>query len=120
MKLRGFYAAVATACALAVGVGVADAARMHRTATTTVKVTAKEFKFVLSKRSVHRGRVVFVVHNAGRLAHDFKIAGRKTKLIKPRKTVRLVVTFRKKGRYTYLCTVRGHAAAGMKGRLVVR
>ena len=36
------------------------------------------------------------------------------------KTARLVVTFKKKGKYTYLCTVPGHAAAGMKGVFTVR
>ena len=37
----------------------------------------------------------------------------------PGKTGVLVVTL-KKGRYPYLCTVPGHAAAGMKGVLTVR
>ena len=30
------------------------------------------------------------------------------------------VTFKKKGKYPYLCTVPGHAAAGMKGVFTVR
>jgi uncharacterized cupredoxin-like copper-binding protein len=30
------------------------------------------------------------------------------------------VTFAKKGRYPYSCTVPGHAAAGMKGTFTVR
>jgi Copper binding proteins, plastocyanin/azurin family len=32
----------------------------------------------------------------------------------------LIVTFAKKGKFPYLCTVPGHAAAGMKGTFTVR
>ena len=54
------------------------------------------------------------------MLHDFKINGKKTPLIQPDKTARLVVTFKKKGRYPYQCTVFGHAAAGMRGVFTVR
>jgi uncharacterized cupredoxin-like copper-binding protein len=30
------------------------------------------------------------------------------------------VSFKKKGKYSYLCTVPGHAAGGMKGVFTVR
>jgi uncharacterized cupredoxin-like copper-binding protein len=85
---------------------------------TTVNVTAKEFKFVLSKKVVRHGVVTFKVKNAGKLPHDFKISGKRTAIIRPGKTVTLKVTLRK-GSKPYLCTVRGHAAAGMKGHLKV-
>ena len=50
----------------------------------TIKVTATEFKFVMSKRSVPKGTtVIFKVTNKGKIEHDFKIAGKKTKLLKP-------------------------------------
>lgn len=86
---------------------------------TSIRVVAVEFRFRLSKKSVHRGTVVFRVVNHGKVAHDFKIAGRKTPIIKPGKSAVLRVVFRKAGRYPYLCTVPGHAAAGMKGVLKV-
>ncbi len=92
-------------------------ARAHSTA-TTVTVTATEFKFKLSKLTVPHGSVTFTVVNKGKVAHDFKIAGKKTALIKPGKSARLTVTL-KAGKYPYLCTVPGHAAAGMKGTLRV-
>ena len=41
----------------------------------------KEFKFTLSKRTVPRGRVTFKLVNKGALPHDFKIAGKKSKMI---------------------------------------
>jgi uncharacterized cupredoxin-like copper-binding protein len=88
-------------------------------ATTTVRVTATEFKFKLSRSTVPVGTVVFKVTNKGKIGHDFKIEGKKTAMIKPGKTATLKVVFKKKGRYAYLCTVPGHAANGMKGKLGV-
>jgi plastocyanin len=41
-------------------------------------------------------------------------------LIQPDKTATLAVTFTKKGKYRYLCTVPGHAALGMRGVFAVR
>jgi uncharacterized cupredoxin-like copper-binding protein len=98
--------------------GPSLAARSHTTA-TSVTVTATEFKFKLSKTSVPAGKVTFTVKNAGTVGHDFKIAGKKTPVISPGKSAKLTVTL-KKGKAPYLCTVPGHAAAGMKGTLTVK
>ena len=84
-----------------------------------VTVVAREFSFKLSRRTVRVGTVIFKVVNKGKLSHDFKIAGKKTPLIKPGKHAALKVVFKKKGNYAYVCTVPGHAAAGMKGVLIV-
>ena len=86
--------------------------------TTTVTVTMKEFKFTLSKTSVPHGTVTFKLVNKGSLGHDFKIAGKKSKLIGKGKSGTFTVTL-SKGSKPYLCTVPGHAAAGMKGTLKV-
>jgi uncharacterized cupredoxin-like copper-binding protein len=83
-----------------------------------VGVTGKEFKFTLTTKTVRHGKVTFKLTNKGRLKHDFKIAGKKTKLVSPGKSASLTVTL-KRGKYTYICTVPGHAAAGMKGTLRV-
>jgi uncharacterized cupredoxin-like copper-binding protein len=97
-----------------------DAAKRHAAAAAKVTVTATEFKFKLSRRSVAApGKVAFRVVNRGKIAHDFKIAGKKTKLLKPGKSQTITVTLRKKGRYGYLCTVPGHARLGMKGTFTV-
>jgi uncharacterized cupredoxin-like copper-binding protein len=85
----------------------------------TVKVTAKEFKFVLSSKSAKRGVVVFKVQNVGALKHDFQISGRKTKLLSHGQSNTLRVTFLRKGSYPYKCTVPGHDKLGMKGVFVV-
>jgi len=113
---------IGSAAALLAVVGVVAApafgARTHATG-TAVTVTATEFHFKLSKTSVPHGSVTFTLVNKGKLAHDFKIAGKKTVLVKPGKTAKLTVTL-KAGKAAYLCTVPGHAAAGMKGTLTVK
>jgi uncharacterized cupredoxin-like copper-binding protein len=97
----------------------AFAARSHATA-TKIKVTATEFKFKLSSTKLAKpGPVTFTVVNKGKLPHDFKVAGKKTRQIKPGKSAKLTVTF-KPGSFPYLCTVPGHAAAGMKGVFTVK
>jgi uncharacterized cupredoxin-like copper-binding protein len=84
--------------------------------TVTIKVTATEFKFALSKRSVPKGTtVIFKVTNKGKIEHDFKVNGKKTRLLAPGQSATLRVVFSKKGKLVYLCTVKGHAAFGMKG-----
>jgi uncharacterized cupredoxin-like copper-binding protein len=83
--------------------------------TTSVSVTAKEFSFKLSRKSAPHGKVSFKVTNKGSIKHDFQIAGKKTKLLAHNKSTTLVVTLKKGKKYTYICTVPGHAAAGMKG-----
>lgn len=111
--------ALATAAMLAVRVPAARPAVTTRAHTTEVTVVMTEFRFVIAVRSVHVGSVTFRLVNRGHLSHDFKIAGRKSALIAPGKQGLLRVSFRKAGRYPYLCTLPGHADAGMKGVLKV-
>ena len=105
--------------AMPVAAGPTSAAKATHAAATTVTVTATEFKFKLSKTKVPVGKVTFKVVNRGKISHDFKIAGKKTPLLKPGKSATLTVTFKKSARVPYTCTVPGHAAAGMKGVLAV-
>jgi plastocyanin len=88
--------------------------------TTTVGVRMTEFKFVLTKSAVPRGLLVFKLVNTGTVPHDFKIKGKRSAKIRPGKRGTLRVTFTKPGKYRYVCTLPGHAAAGMKGVLRVR
>jgi uncharacterized cupredoxin-like copper-binding protein len=98
-------------------------AQPTKTRAQVVKVTAgspSEFRFALSKKTVRRGVVLFKITNKGMLPHDFKIAGKRTPLLQHGKTKTLRIVFKKVKRYPYLCTVSGHAAAGMKGVLRVK
>jgi uncharacterized cupredoxin-like copper-binding protein len=105
-------------CLCLAATAVAGSALAARTG-GAVSVKASEFKFVLSTKSVKAGSVTFTVKNAGKLPHDFKIGGKKTPSIAPGKSAKLKVTL-KKGKAAYLCTVPGHAAAGMKGTVTVK
>ena len=114
-------AAVTVAALTPAGVASARTVAPARAAATTISVSGKEFSFHLSKTSISKpGTVTFSFRNAGTTEHDFAIGGKKTALIGPGKTARLTVTFHKKGRFKYLCTVPGHAQAGMKGVFTVR
>ena len=94
----------------------ASAHATHRAAlVTTIKVTAMDIKFKLSAKTAKRGIVVFKVTNIGALKHDFSIKGRTTRKLSHGQSATLRVTFLRKGRYPYKCTVDSHAAAGMKG-----
>lgn len=107
-------AAPLTASAVGTGASTARA--------TSVNVTAgkpTEFHFTLSKKSVAKGSVTFKITNKGKLAHDFKIAGKKSPMVQPGKSTTLKVTL-KSGKLKYQCTVPGHAAAGMRGTLTVK
>jgi uncharacterized cupredoxin-like copper-binding protein len=108
-------AAVAAAAVWAFPAGSAVQRPAKPQLLATVKVSAKEFKFVLSAKSAKRGVVIFKVTNVGALPHDFSINGRKTPMLSHGKSNTLRVTFLRKGTYAYKCTVPGHAAAGMKG-----
>jgi uncharacterized cupredoxin-like copper-binding protein len=111
-------------------------AKHGATRATTVTVTAgkpSEFGFKLSKKTFPHGAVTFKVTNGGILPHDFKICasahgstaansctGKKTAQLTPGGAAKtLTFTFKTKGTYEYLCTVSGHAAAGMKGTVKV-
>jgi uncharacterized cupredoxin-like copper-binding protein len=94
------------------------AAKQQATTVTVTEGSPAEFAIKVSTKSVKAGAVTFKVANKGNLPHDFQIGGKKTKLISPGGSASLTVTL-KAGKATYMCTVSGHAAAGMKGTLTV-
>jgi uncharacterized cupredoxin-like copper-binding protein len=116
-----------TGVALVAAMSAAAALRLsNRTDQATVtRVTVlagkpSEFKYKLSRATIPKGTVFFKVVNRGAIVHDFKIAGKKTRMLAPGKSQTLRVVFRKAKRYPFLCTVPGHVAAGMKGVLRVK
>jgi len=122
MKRMSIATVLAALAMTVVAVGVlagAGSASPRAAAATRVTVAASEFKFVLSKKVVPKGTVTFVVTNKGKTTHDFKIHGKKTPMLAPGKSATLKIAFAK-GKFAYLCTVPGHAAAGMKGVFTVK
>ena len=122
----------AFAALVLVAVPVAQAKPIR--AAAAISVTAgkpSEFSFKLSTKTVAHGAVTFTITNGGNVPHDFKICskatttkadtctGKGTTQITPGSSKKLTFTFAKAGSYEYLCTVPGHATAGMKGLLKV-
>jgi uncharacterized cupredoxin-like copper-binding protein len=140
-------ACLAVALLAALGTGGSAPAAVSRTAAvkpaasprvSVVTVTAgkpSELAFKLSKSSmIPSGTVTFKVTNMGVAFHNFKICakplasatdvadactGKATKILKHGQSATLTVTLSAKGKYEFLCTVTGHAAAGMRGLLGV-
>jgi uncharacterized cupredoxin-like copper-binding protein len=109
----------AAAAALVVTVGALGGTRAP--APQRVVVGLAEFKITVAPKTVRRGAVItFAVANKGTIEHNFKVRGKKTPALAAGKRGTLKVTFAKAGRYAYLCTVPTHAAAGMKGVLIVK
>jgi uncharacterized cupredoxin-like copper-binding protein/mono/diheme cytochrome c family protein len=127
--------AVALGAATAVGALGFPSSSSAKVKPTTIKVVAgkpSEFRFKLSKVGLIKpGVVVFKVTNKGAIPHSFKICARKASTTKANKCVGKVTKLLKKGAsatvtiklgkgtYEFLCTVPGHAAAGMKGLIGV-
>jgi uncharacterized cupredoxin-like copper-binding protein len=117
MIMRSVLVPAAFALSLA-GVGTAWATSSTATSEVVVRVTAKDYSFILSRKSVPHGRVEFAIKNEGKTVHDFAIAGHVSKMIQPGKTTTMYAQL-KAGRYPYKCTVDSHITLGMKGVLRV-
>ena len=116
--MKRILSMLAGGCAAAAAHCCSSSSRRGRDAptATTVKVTAKEYKFVALDARPPARQGHFKVTNKGKFKHDFKIAGKKTTMLKPGKSASLTVTLAKGKTYTYICTVPGHAQPGMKGK----
>ena len=117
--IRVAFVSVFAASVVSLGAPVhapAAARATHRALLVTkIKVVAKDIKFKLSSKTAKPGVVVFKVTNLGALKHNFHIKGRTTRKLSHGQSATLRVTFLRKGRYPYKCTVDHHAEAGMKG-----
>jgi plastocyanin len=127
MLIRTMFVSVFVAAVVALGspaqasLRSASAPATHRAAAvTTIKVTAKNFKFILSAKTAKRGIVVFKVKNTASTQHNFRIKGRTTRKLSHGQSATLRVTFLRKGKYPYKCTVDSHASLGMKGVFTIK
>jgi plastocyanin len=119
--MRYGVAAVVVAAALG-GAAAAGMAAHAATRATRVTVTEREYKIGLARRTFKAGKVMFVVQNRGKLAHEFEVSGpgvagkRIPGLIAAGKTRSLTVQL-KGGTYKLWCPI--HAARGMKTTIKV-
>ena len=75
-KRRMPFLAAGLAASLALaGAAVAAAVSHGSTASTTIKVTEREYHIALSATSAKTGSVTFVVRNTGKIAHRLSVAG---------------------------------------------
>jgi glucose/arabinose dehydrogenase/uncharacterized cupredoxin-like copper-binding protein len=89
-------------------------------ASVTVQVAARDFSFKLSRRTVPAGSTVrFVVRNRGNTIHDFVVHGRRTRRLRPGQAQTITARFPRKGTFSFLCSVSGHARLGMKGKFAI-
>jgi plastocyanin len=110
-----------------VGVGlfaaVASARTSHATA-NKITVVMTDFHFKITKPSVLKHGVKYTITetNKGAAAHNFDIQGVKPtgKIIAHGKSQTFTVTFKKAGKYQYVCDVPRHAELGMAGALTVK
>ena len=117
-----FLGAVALA-GLALAGGVMAADRAIESSAQTVQVIAREFAFGPTDVTITAGRTTVVsFRNDGSTFHDWEVEGvaNADAAARPGQTQRIRFTIDRPGTYRVLCTVPGHAEAGMTGMLVVR
>jgi plastocyanin len=119
MKKRLVAAALVVASALA-------AVSLAFAGSTTLHLTADKTMLAYNKKTLtaHAGKITILMKNPSAVfQHDvaIKINGKvhKGKTVGQGGTSKLTLTL-KPGTYTFYCTVPGHAAAGMKGKLIVK
>jgi plastocyanin len=93
----------------------------------TVRISADptgQLKFNTTKLSAKAGSDTFAFTNEAPLAHDFTIESSSGQKLAATPVftggTKSVTATLKPGTYKFLCTVPGHAAAGMKGTLTVK
>ena len=94
--MTGFAILAGTALVLA-GVSSATGSSSEQSVAATITVTIRDTSFGLSKTSAPVGTVTFAVKNAGKVSHTFGIDAKKTPVLKPGKTAKLVVVSRRRG-----------------------
>ncbi len=119
------HLAIALATVVAAGsayAAVASASSSHATA-KLVTVTMTDYHFKLSPATGFKKGVAykFVMVNKGNAIHNFDIQKVKaSKLITAGHSTSFLLTFKKAGKYPFLCDVPRHAELGMAGNIVVR
>jgi plastocyanin len=85
----------------------------------TILVDEYEFGFKLSQTTISAGKVTFIMGNSGSLTHNFDLIGHLDGpfLVSGQQSTKTITL--KPGTYTYVCSVKYHAAEGMQGTFVV-
>ncbi|MDQ7842670.1 MAG: cupredoxin domain-containing protein [Armatimonadota bacterium] len=114
-----------SALAAAAGVLAAAALTFGGATVQNVKIVAREFAFEPKEVMARPGDVIFTIHNAGAIEHNFLVddAAKKTVIkvavIAPGESEEVRVGVRA-GTYAIYCDLPGHREAGMAAVLRVR
>lgn len=115
--------AVSPTVTTAVTTAPSSASPSSATSAVQVTVTGTEFAFTPSVITVTKGQTVQVTFkNAGTFPHNFTIAdlGVKSATVQAGQQTTVTFTPDKTGSFTFICSVPGHEARGMKGTLTVK
>jgi plastocyanin len=115
--LRVVVALFVTSSVLAAG-APSSAATGRESTTTTVMVVMKDFKFILSRKSVPVGTVVFKIVNKGSVRHNMVFQAplfKGSPLISRGGRYTLKVTLKRPRTYVFICTP--HFELGMIGQI---
>jgi hypothetical protein len=90
--------------------------------TTRVTVVAKEHRFSFSRRSAPLGVVIFTLINKGVVVHalEFPLLGKSTPVLQPGAKARLTISFKRRGRFYWLCPIAEHSELGEAGAFIIR
>jgi plastocyanin len=125
LRIAGVLAAVP---ALAVGVLAVDGSAVAATSAQKRTVNADAhgaLKFHPTRLTAKAGKVTIVMHNpsSSGMRHGIAVEGhgvdKDGKIVKAGKSSSVTASL-KKGTYEFYCPVKGHKAAGMEGKIVVR
>jgi len=112
---------IATATAVVVA-GPASAIPTTQPSVVNVSAPSSGLKYNTTVLRAHPGKIKLVFTNKSTLKHNVRIESGETELggtktIGKQRTIAYISL--KKGTYNFYCTVPGHEAAGMKGKLIV-
>jgi Cu+-exporting ATPase len=120
---RGWYLVGVALASLAIAGGVIAADRAIDAGAITIDVSARNLQFAPAAIEIPAGRfVVLRFTNSDPVFHDWTVEGLANidANARPGQTQRIRFRIDQPGDWTVVCTVAGHAEAGMTGRLSVR
>lgn len=108
---------------LALALAAPAGALAQGSAPDSIEVEGAEFEFSTDEIILEVGEEVTIAfHNTGNVAHNLAIPelGVTTETIQGGRSTSVTFTPEKSGTYRFICSVPGHAQAGMRGDVVVQ
>lgn len=128
MKLIAGLVALGLALLLAVSLGILGGGREGNDSSTSVEIIMEDLRFTPNQLSVKAGVPLMVrLVNRGLERHDLNFPSLHMpglegveSILAPGETRTVTLQFDQPGEHTFICTLPGHAAAGMTGAVIVR